>query len=145
MSLSPELCLRSVLDTLQNRITPELTDSYSGEVARLTGLVLTIVTNGIDDAAAIRIAENEAMRQLFRDAAGTVGQADLAAKLLEAASATGAGFKLSQLDQDNAQLRAVLVELHTAVEETLSETTRNMGGRIWRMLKQFEAARAPRR
>ena len=145
MTLSPEMCLRGVLDTLQNRITPALTDSFAAETARLAGLVLTITTNGIDDAAAIRIAENAAMRALFRDAAGVVADAGLAGKLAAAGRAETSGYKLSELDRDNSQLRSLLVELHVAVEDQPGENARAAGSRIWRMLRDFEAARAPRR
>ena len=145
MSLSPEICLRGVLDTLQNRITPALTDSFAAEGARLAGLVLTIVTNGIDDVAAIRIAENAALRELFRDAAGVVGDAGLAGQLEGAGSAEGSGYRLSELDAENGQLRGLLVELHMAVEDQGGDKARAIASRIWRMLKDFEAARAPRR
>jgi hypothetical protein len=141
MSLSPEICLRGVLDMLQTRIAPALTDSYAAEGSRLAGLVLTIVANGIDDAAAIRIAENEALRALFRDVAADVADAGLAA----AGSAAGSGYRLSELDADNARLRATLVDLHAAVEDQPGEPARAIDHRIWRMLRDFEVARAPRR
>jgi hypothetical protein len=145
MTLSPEMCLRGVIETLQHRITPALTDNFTAESARLAGLILTITTNGIDNAAAIRIAENDAMRALFRDAAPAVDNAALAAKLAAAGSGDGTGYKLSELDADNAQLRARLVELHFAIEKQIGGDARAIDRRIWRMLKDFEAARAPRR
>jgi hypothetical protein len=145
MTLSLEMCLRGVIETLQNRITPALTDNFAEESARLAGLVLTITTNGIDDAAAIRIAENDAMRSLFRYATPAVGNAALAAKLSAAGTGDGTGYKLSELDADNAQLRAQLVELHVAIEKQTGDDARAIDRRIWRMLKDFEAARAPRR
>jgi hypothetical protein len=145
MTLSPEMCLRGVLDALQNRITPALTDSYAAEGARLAGLVLAITTNGINDAAAIRIAENAAMRALFCDAAPVVADAALAKKLTAAGAAEGLGYTLSELDADNSQLRSLLVHLHEVVEGQDNEASRGICFRIWRMLTDFEAARAPRR
>lgn len=145
MSLSLEMCLRGVLDTLQNRITPALTDSFAAEGARLAGLVLAIATNGIDDAAAIRIAENAAIQALFRDAAGTVADGGLAERLEAAGSAEGSGYKLSELDADNSQLRGLLVDMHVAVEDQAGDRGRAIDRRIWCMLKDFEDARAPRR
>lgn len=145
MTLSPEMCLRGVIDMLNERITPALTDSFAVETARLAGLVLAITTNGIDDAAAIRIAENDAMRALFKDAAGVVAVAALADKLEHAATTTASGYKLSELDRDNAALRSLLVDLHVAVENQSGAPARTIDSRIWRMLKDFEAARAPRR
>ena len=145
MSLSPEICLRGVLGALQNRIIPSLTDSFAVEDARLAGLVLTITTNSIDDAAAIRIAENDAMRALFGEAAASIGDHVLAGKLRAAASTVGSGYRLSELDADNAMLRGLLVELHEAVEGQTDDSASAVCSQIWRMLKQFEAARAPRR
>ena len=145
MSLSPEVCLRGVLATLQNRILPSLIDNFAVEDARLAGLVLTITTNGIDDAAAIRIAENAAMRELFRDAAGIARDSALADKLRAAGTAECSGYRLSELDADNAVLRGLLVELHEAVELQAGDKARAIDSRIWRMLKRFEDVRAPRR
>ena len=145
MSLSPELCLRGVIDTLQNRLAPALSDSFAGEAARLAGVVLTITTNAIDDAVAIRLAENSAIRRLFDDTARTLADADLAAQLDAAASAEGSGFRISELDRDNDQLRGLLVALHVHVESQSGDAARAIDGRIWRMLRDFEVARAPRR
>jgi len=145
MSLSPETCLRGVLGALQNGIIPSLTDSFAIEDARLAGLVLTITTNGIDDAAAIRIAENDALRAMFGDAAQKVDDHALARKLQATARADASGYRLSELDADNAMLRSLLVELHEAVEKQTGDAARAIDSGIWRMLQQFEAARAPRR
>ena len=145
MSLSPEICLRGVIATLQDRVTPALTDSYAGEASRLAGLVLTITANGLDDAAAVRFAENGALRALFGDARKTVGDPGLAARLEAAGAAEGSGLRLSELDRDNDGLRALLVELHAQVEGQSDDAARAIDSRIWRMLKDFEAARAPRR
>lgn len=145
MSLSPETCLRGVIDTLQNRITPAVTDRFAGEAARLASLVLTITANGIDDAAAIRFAENSGMRTLFQETEGFVAEAGLAALLNEAWHAPACGLKLSELDCENAQLRALLVELHAYAEKQPGDNARAICSRIWRMLAEFEVARAPRR
>ena len=42
-------------------------------------------------------------------------------------------------------LRSLLVELHEAVEKQTGDAARAIDSGIWRMLQQFEAARAPRR
>ena len=79
------------------------------------------------------------------DAAEVVGDSGLAGKLAAAGKAEGLGYKLSELDADNSRLRGLLVELHVAVENQSGDAARALDSRIWRMLKEFEAARAPRR
>jgi hypothetical protein len=145
MSLSPEVCLRGVVDTIQNRVVPALTDGFSIEAARLASLVLGITANSIDDAAAIRFSENAAMRELFRDAAAGVTDAGLIVELNEAGHVEGSGLKISELDADNDRLRRLLVTLHTYVEAQSNDAARAIDRRIWRMLSGFEVARAPRR
>ena len=145
MSLSAETCLRGVIEALQNRISPSLSDRFAGEVARLASLVLTITANGIDDAAAVRVAENSCIRTLFQEVEGFVSEIGLASRLQQAWRAPASGLKLSELDDENARLRALLVELHVNAEGQPGDHARAICSRIWRMLADFEAARAPRR
>ena len=145
MNLSAEICLRGVLDTLDTRIAPALTEGFSSEVMRLAGLVLAITTNSLDNAAALRVAENEAMRALFRDSAESVSDAVLVEMLRAASDGAGSGLRISELDRDNDRLRGLLVDLHVHVEATDGAAARTTESRIWRMLNDFEIARAPRR
>ena len=145
MNLSAETCLRGVIDTLNTRVAPVLPAGYAAEVTRLASLVLAIATNSLDDAAALRVAENEAMRQLFRDAAPMVADAGLAGRLRAGANTAGSGLKISELDADNAYLRGLLVELHSHADDLPGAAPAAIASRIWRMLRDFETARAPRR
>jgi hypothetical protein len=145
MTLSPEMCVRGVIDTLQHRIVPALTDSFAGEAARLAGLVLTISANAMDGAVELRLHENAAMRALFRDTASGVADRDLAARLQSAGGSESSDLKISALDQVNAKLRALLVELHASVEDQSGDAARETERRIWRLLQTLEVARAPRR
>ena len=145
MNLSAETCLRGVLDTLDTRIAPALAEGFSGEVMRLAGLVLAITTNSLDNAAALRVAENDAMRSLFRGTADSVDDAVLAGQLRAAGAEAGSGLRISELDRDNDRLRGLLVDLHVRAEDQDSPAARTTESRIWRMLNDFEIARAPRR
>lgn len=145
MNLSAETNLRRVMETLGERIAPVLTEGFAVEVLRLAGLVLAISTNSIDDAAAIRATENETMRLLLGDAAGVVKDTALAARLSAAAAIAGSGLKISELDAAGDALRNLIIELHAHVETLEGCAARNIDQRIWRLLKDFEAARAPRR
>ena len=145
MNLSAETGLRRVMETLNERIIPVLPDGFAVEVMRLAGLVMAISTNSIDGAVTLRVAENAAMRTLFRDAAPVVSNPALTDALQQGAASVDSGLKISQLDRDNNALRTVLVQLHEHVEQIDSPAARAIDSRIWRMLQAFEAERAPRR
>jgi hypothetical protein len=145
MNLSAETCLRGVIDTLGSRIAPTLGEGFGTEVMRLAGLVLAITTNSLDDAAALRVAENDSMRALFGDAASIVTDTSLAARLRAAGDEPASGLKISELDAANDRLRGLLVDLHVHVEDLPGAPARTIESRIWRLLQQFEIARAPRR
>jgi hypothetical protein len=140
MILTIETAMRGVADMLRDRIAPAVDDKFAGETARLAGMLLRINADWVDDAAAIRAAENAALRALFADAAGGVSDASLAARLGEAAGSVDAGLRISELDCEGNRLRALLVELHAHVESHDIA----FGQRIWRLLETLETARAPR-
>ena len=137
MNLTLETSLHGISRALTERIVPALTDPFAAEAARLAKILLTISANAVDDAAAIRVAENARLRALFGAAAGAVEPA-LAADLAAAAASQDPGLRISELDAENGRLRALLVRLHAAAEGQALER------QIWAMLADFEAARAPR-
>jgi hypothetical protein len=145
MNILPQTYLAGVIEALEKRVAPALDDRFAAEAARLALIVLTITANGLDDAVEIRVAENAAMRALFGDALRLVADPVLTALLREAAGSVDPGLKISDLDTENARLRGVLVELHTYVETRSEDECRALDNRIWQMLADFEAARAPRR
>lgn len=145
MSISAETCLRGVLYTLQERIAPLVDDPFGQEAARLSALVVSIVANSIDDAAAIRVAENKAIRAIFRQARAIVTSPDLAERLREKVNSADLGLRISELDRENDSLRSLLIELHAHAETINGEHARVLCGAIWRALAEFERARAPKR
>ena len=142
MILSIETALRGVADMLRTRIAPAIDDKFAGETARLADLLLILNAGWVDDAAAIREAENASIRALFADAGPLIADAGLAARIAEAAASRDPGLKISELDAESNRLRTLLAELHAYVDEI--DTARDFSSRIWRTLADFETARAPR-
>jgi hypothetical protein len=140
MILTIETAMRGVADMLRDRIAPAVDDKFAGETARLAGMLLGITADWVDDAAAIRAAENAALRALFADVGSVVTDASLATRLAEAAGSVDPGLKISELDRESNRLRALLVELHAHVEDHETVFAR----RIWCLLETLEMARAPR-
>lgn len=142
MNLTHETALRGVINALQERVAPAVQEPFAGEAIRLAQLLLRLVANGTDDAAAARIDENRALRALFDDAAPLVS-GDLATRLRAAAVSTDPGLRISELDREGDRLRRLLVELHAAIEQRADEAARTMDIRIWRLMSEVEARRQP--
>lgn len=140
MILSIQTALRGVADMLQARIAPAIDDKFAGETARLADMLLRLNADWVDDAAAIRVAENAAIRSLFEEAGPVVSKSSLAARLAEAAASADPDLRISELDRESNRLRKLLAELHAHVEQ--ADTC--FAARIWRLLERLEAARAPR-
>lgn len=146
MTLAIETAVRGVAEVLRDRVAPTLDDSYATEAVRLSAMMLTIMANATDAAVALRVAENAQLRALFSDAAGLIADAALAAQLTEAAGSTDPGLRISELDRETDRLRRLLVETQVQLEAQAGDATAlALDQRIWRMLRDIEQSRAPRR
>ena len=106
-------------------------------------MLLKISANAVDDAAELRVEENAAIRAILGEAAALVDQ-PLADQLCNAAGSTDPGLKLSVLDGENHRLRFLLVEAQEALEALSDNVAQALDQRIWRLLEDIEAKRAPR-
>jgi len=96
--------------------------------------MLLEVKQELDRAAARRVEENAALRSLFAEAVPAVDDTDLRRRLDEAAQGEDTSLVVSDLEQGNAELRALLIELHAHVEELESAAARTIDEAIWREL-----------
>jgi hypothetical protein len=135
--------LRGVEEFLQDQIAPAIDDPFVAPMARLSGILLRICANGVDDAAEIRVDENAAIRVILRDVAAQVPP-HLSDELLQAADSSDPGLKISVLDTENHRLRVLLVSAQTVLESSNDVTARSLNQRIWQLLETAEANRAPR-
>ena len=143
MRLTLETSLHRIGQMLAERIAPELTTDFVAQSARLSGGMLNICANWVDDAAAIRVEENAAIRKVLGQAAG-LADGDLAARLSQSAASTDPGLRISELDQENHRLRQLLVEAHAWLEEQKGDDARGLVQQIWQLLEDIELKRAPR-
>ena len=124
MRLTVEAALRRIGDLLRDDVAPDLQTPFLGQSVRMAGNVLTICANWVDDAAAIRVAENAKIRAV-----------------LGLSAASDPGLRISQLDGENHRLRLLLIDAHAAVEAA-GDAARNAA--IWALLEEIELARAQR-
>jgi hypothetical protein len=143
MNLSIETTLHGIAHMLRERIAPAVEDKFAGETARLAEMLLSLSAGWVDDAAAVRVAENARVRALFAEAGSLLADADLAECIAEAAGTNDPGLKISELDRESNRLRRLLTGLHAHLDANDGEKFRAFSRRIWRALAEFEAARAP--
>ena len=106
---SQTLCIENALhgldEFLRDKIAPAISDPYVAPMARLSGMLLRICANSVDDAAELRVDENAAIRGILGEA-GSLLDEPLSEQLLAAAVSTDPGLKISVLDAENSRLRA---------------------------------------
>ena len=141
--LTLDNALHGVRELLRDRISPAVGDPFAAQMARLSGMLLAICANGVDDAAELRVEENAAIRTLLGEAAAIM-PAPLTDAFHAAAASTDPGLKVSVLDGENNRLRTLLVEAQTALEESHDSAANALNQRIWQLLETIEAKRAPR-
>ena len=142
-NLTFDNALHGVRELLRDRISPAVGDPFAAQMARLSGMLLTICANGVDDAAELRVEENAAIRKLLGEAAAIM-PAPLSDALHAAAASTDPGLKISVLDGENHRLRVLLVSAQTALEKSDNGEALSLDQRIWQFLEMAEATRAPR-
>ncbi len=135
--------VKGVAELMRERIVPEVGDNYAANMARMAASLLTITANGVDDAAALRVEENVAIRAVLGKAA-PLADGDLAQRLGAAAGSGDPGLRISELDRENHRLRFLLVEAQAWLETREDGASRELDRQIWRLLEDIEMKRAPR-
>lgn len=134
--MKPEIpnVLEIIAGTLLFDVAPHVSPSYRQSSVGVTAMLLGMVREEWDRAAARRIEENAALRALFRDAVSAVSDTDLRRRLEEAAASSDSSCLVSELERANDALRALLIELHAHVEQQTSAEARVIEAAIWREL-----------
>lgn len=117
--------------TMLSQIAPHLNAEYSTGSLGVMSMMLLLSGQEYERAAEVRVAENAAMRTLFSDAANLVEDQGLKARLLEAEATKDRSLRISMLDEDNAVLASLLIELQVHVEESTDPWAAEFEGRIW--------------
>ncbi len=126
---------------LMGTTAPLLGEAYEQSNVSVLGMMLLAVRHEHDRAAARRVEENRELRRMFARTSAVVGAGGLSKRLEAAAEAEDTDLTVSALEESNAELRGLLIELHAAVEEIDSPEARTLEEEIWREL----AASARRR
>ena len=128
--------LISMATTLGLRIIPTMPEtSYALGDAKMVAGLAVLLAQEVDRAADVLARENAALRALFaRTAALPVGA--LVPTLARAGTSSDANLRVSVLEQGNAALKAILIDLHIAAEESDADWADDLDREIWAVLKQ---------
>jgi hypothetical protein len=137
MKPTPELVLNQSFAKVAMEMGPALPAGYGQGSATLTGVLLLMVGQEFNRAAAVRLKENQAMRALFGDCATNHGGV-LGPALKEAAGQGDADITVAALDASNAALKKILIALQTAAEVAGDAAIER---RILGLLKEWADAR----
>lgn len=134
-----------ILRILSNALVSDYAPNIPGEKARtdlgLMALMLGIVNEEIDRAAARRVEENRELRDLFRNVLPAVQVPGVKKRLEEALAAREDDYRVSALDRLNADLLKVLIELHEHVEGLEGPEARRAEQAIWQVLEGWTRRR----
>lgn len=144
MRLTTDTLLEGLADALADRIRPMIADPFTADATRMAAAVARIAGRAADDAAAIRVAENASIRLLLGEGAVLVEEQTLAQRLAQSAASADPGYRISELDAETGRLRRDLIALQVRLEEHPCAAANVLSQKIWRALRDFEAARAPR-
>jgi hypothetical protein len=131
------VALGKIGQALLVQIGPEIKEDYAQRSALVATMLLQCAAEEWDRAAARRVEENQALRELFRRAA--VEDEELKEELAEAARGSDEDLRISALDRANDELRALLIELQVYAEAHGATELEDV---IWRELRRSTERRA---
>jgi hypothetical protein len=142
--MKPEVdfVLRSMMETLLAEVAPAVGDGYVRRNVEVIAGLMAAAAEEYDRAAHVRAEENEALRRIFRDAAPSVLDAGLSARLEASAAERDSSLRVSDLNAANDRLRALLIELHALVETRDEGWARRVNRAIWDELRKSVNRRA---
>jgi hypothetical protein len=129
----PTVCQRVAAD-LMERVIPAISPAYHQGTIGMVATLLSLVGEEWDRAASRRLEENDRLREIFREAAGVVKDAELKERLAELAETRDRDLRVSALEKSNCELRAALIELHAQVESQTGPEARRLEDVIWKEL-----------
>jgi len=122
-------------------IAPHCSSEYAVGSSSVIGLMMFQTATEFERAADIRVQENAAMRDIFSGAVSILPTGDLRTRVEGAASSSDPSVKISELDEANDALSALLIELQAYAERMEGAAARKLETQIWEELARAATAR----
>lgn len=142
MSLDSVRILRSLATSMISGDVIETRSSYEQSTTAGLGMLVMQLSGQLEVATEWLVEENATLRALFRGAAATVAEPDLAERITTAGNGFDEGLRFSVLRTGNDALRKLLVELHAHIEGLESVAARELDNTIWLELHRSVERRA---
>lgn len=126
-------------------LIPRAPDVYAASDLGFIAMLMSMIGQDYDRAAAVLIGEHEALKPLLADAAAGLGDDDLAGRIAEALATPPASLRVPDLNARADGALALLIEAHGAVEDAAAAGApwaAELDRRIWTFLDAFAANRA---
>jgi hypothetical protein len=135
--------LMNAAGTLGTGVAPHLLDKpYAlGHIGAI-GVLLVFVAQESERAVENAVADNAEMRAIFATATKAALPEGLKQAVAKAAGGQDASLNLRVLEASNAALKAVLVALHEAADDSIAPWARELQHAIWAHLKASMERRA---
>jgi len=129
--------LSGIAGSLVTRVMPEVRTPFGQQTTGLAAQLTSMIAQEWDRAAARLVDENTALIGIFDRALPLLPENSLRDRLLEASSLVpGSDLRISALEAENDRLRALLIELHAAVEQIENDEARVLDSLIWDELRE---------
>jgi hypothetical protein len=137
MKPDPPKVLRGIISQYLKSIGPELKTPFSQGNFGQGLMLLNIIAQEYDRAAARLVEEDNAIIPLLEDGLLVVADESLASRLRDAVDGDyHRDLHVSALERENNLLRGLLTELHAVVEMLESPEAVELNERIWAELQQ---------
>jgi hypothetical protein len=120
---------------------PEAAGDFTAGKIGVIGMISLLAAQEMEKGAAVRVAENHAMRTLFAEAAEGGWATDQTARLKALARGEDDDLTITALDRGNAELRTALIALQASVEDAAGAASLARQKRIARLLREAAQAR----
>lgn len=134
--------LMSFSGTLLTKVMPHVNSEYAQKDLTMIALALNGASEEHDRAAENRMAENRAMREIFKEAANLLKDEILRAKADAAYTTEPKSLRIRDLNAANAELSELFIELQAHVELQTGSEWRAFEEKLWNELKARGKRRA---
>ncbi len=132
---------KTIATTLITNYLPQMQNDMEKKQMGLTALLMILLSEEFDRAAANLIEENRELRHLFSEALTVVTNDSLKDRLKEVAESVETDFRVSALDKANSDILSLLIELHSHIETLEGMDARKIEEAIWQALENYKKRR----
>ncbi len=145
MKPDPNIVLKGIVRTYQRELILELDSAYSKNSAILGNGLLNILSVEFERLIDRLIEETQVTAAILRDAAVLLPDERLSLRARStAAKREPANYRLSTIQAMNDEVRAMLIEVHAAIEAVPGPEAAAMNDRIWAELQASTVRRQVR-